>query len=384
MITKSLLILAALAMPLVAAPQFFFGDPPDETHPWAQHDHNRPQPHRVEPPEKPGDPPSDAIVLFDGTEESFKKNWKHTNDKRRADWIFEDGAMQSMRGAGYIETKQEFGDMQLHVEWAAPSEVKGDGQGRGNSGVFLSGKPEVQVLDNYENPTYADGTAGAIYGVMPPMANALKAPGKFQSYDIIYRRPVYRDGKVVDEGSMTVICNGVVIQDSVPLDGGGGYRARTAPKVGNIPDKGPLKLQDHGNPVRFRNVWVRELRKRPSEGGSDGRLSREATAAKRAENARMMLDQASSLEGLEKMFKLFESLVYKADKDVLKQAADMADAFVKEVKSKPDELPARKGDVVATYRALKYMVEDHKLIPTITAFSDLDQLMDTNGWKKGR
>lgn len=381
---KPLLLLAALSLPAMAAPQFFFGDPPDETHPWAQHDHNRPQPPRVEPAAKLGGPPSDAIVLFDGTEKSFTKNWKHSNDRRRADWIFKDGAMQSMRGAGYIQTIREFGDIQLHVEWAAPSEVQGSGQGRGNSGVFLSGKPEVQVLDNYDNPTYPDGTAGAIYGIMPPMANALKGPGEFQSYDIIYRRPVYKDGRVLDEGSMTVICNGVVIQDSTPLDGGGGYRKRTAPKSGNIPDKGPLKFQDHGNPVQFRNVWVRELRKRPSDGGTDGRLSKEATATKRAENAKMMLDQAKDAEGLEKLFKTMESLVYKYDEKVFAEASTMADAYVAELKATGDKLDSKKNDVVGTYRAVKYLT-DHNLVPKpMPAFKELDKIMLDKGWKKGR
>ena len=382
--TKPLLVLAALSLPAMAAPQFFFGDPPDENHPWAKHDHNRPQPPVIKPGAKPGAPPSDAIVLFDGTEESFKKNWKHVNDKRRADWLFKDGAMQSMRGAGYIRTNQEFGDIQLHVEWAAPSEVQGSGQGRGNSGVFLQGKAEVQVLDNYENQTYPDGTAGAVYGVMPPMVNALKGPGEFQSYDIIYRRPVYKDGKVVDEGSMTVICNGVVIQDSVPLEGGGGYRKRTQPRVGNLPEKAALTFQDHGNPVRFRNVWVRELRKRPSDGGTDGRLSKEATAAKRAENAKMMLDQAAKVEGLEKLFKTLESLVYKHDEAVYADASKMADAFVAELKAAGDKLDSKKGDVVGTYRAVKYL-SDHKLVPQpLPALKELDKIMADKGWKKGR
>lgn len=379
-----LISFAALTLPALAAPQFFFGDPPDETHPWAQHDHNRPQPPVVQAPAKPGAPPSDAIVLFDGTEESFEKNWKHVKDKRRADWIIKDGAMQSMKGAGYIRTVQEFGDIQLHVEWAAPSEVKGSGQGRGNSGVFLSGKPEVQVLDNYENQTYPDGTAGAIYGIMPPMVNALKEPGEFQSYDIIYRRPIYKDGKVIDEGYMTVLCNGVVIQDATALDGGGGYQKRTSPKAGNIPDKGPLMFQDHGSPVRFRNVWVRELRKRPSEGGTDGRLSKEATAAKRAENAQMMLEQAASLEGIEKLFKLMESLVYKHDESVYDEASKMADAYVAELKAAGGKIHSEKADVIGTYRAVKYL-SDHELVPKpLPALKELDKIMEEKGWKKGR
>ena len=121
------------------------------------------------------------------------------------------------------------------------------------------GKTEVQVLDNYNNPTYPDGFAGSIYGVMPPMANPLRSPGQWQSYDIIFRRPILKNGKVLDEGSMTVLVNGVVVQDSTPLEGGGGHRARSKPRA--FPEKGPLSLQDHGNPVRFRNIWYRELRK---------------------------------------------------------------------------------------------------------------------------
>lgn len=385
---KPLLLLAALCLPSSAAPEFFFGDPPDETHPWAKHDHNRPQPPRVEPAAKPGDPPSDAIVLFDGTEETFKKNWQHVREQRKQDWVVQDGAMQSMKGAGYIQTKQEFGDVQLHIEWAAPSKVEGSGQGRGNSGVFLQGKAEVQVLDNYDNPTYADGTAGALYGVMPPMANVLRGPGEWQTYDIIYRRPITRDGKVVDEGSMTVLLNGVVIQDNVPLEGGGGYRTRTHPvpfpEPGSLPDKAPLSLQDHGNPVRFRNIWVRELRKRPSDGGTDGRLSPEATAAKRAENAKMMVEQAKGLEGTDKMYKLLEALVYDANDKLLVETGALADAFVQDVLAKPDQLEARKAEIVSAYRAMKYLCADHKLIPVLPAYGKLDQLMEDKGWKRGR
>ena len=216
----------------------FYGDPPDENHPWAIHDNNRPQPPRVEPAKTLGGAPSDAVVLFDGTLESFKQNWIHTNNKRKKDWKIEDGALISVGGAGSIASKAQFSDCQLHIEWSAPSKIVGSSQGRGNSGVFLMGKTEVQVLDNYNNPTYPDGFAGSIYGVMPPMANSLKAPGQWQSYDIIFRRPILKDGKVLDEGSMTVLVNGVVVQDSTPLEGGGGHRARSKPRA--FPEKGPL------------------------------------------------------------------------------------------------------------------------------------------------
>jgi hypothetical protein len=172
------LVLTSSALPAAAA---FYGDPPDATHPWAIHDDNRPQPARVEPGspgtrDHAGKPPSDAIVLFDGTPASLK-NW--TSDKTPGEptkWIIQDGAFQCEPGSGYVRTVAEWGDCQLHVEWSAPTKVEGNSQGRGNSGIFLQGKTEVQVLDNYNNPTYADGFAASIYGVNPPMANALRPP----------------------------------------------------------------------------------------------------------------------------------------------------------------------------------------------------------------
>ncbi len=379
--TNSVLQLAALLVAL--APSFsaaqFFGDPPDKQHPWAKHDHNRPVPQDVQPGDKPGAPPSDAIVLFDGTEASFKKNWVHIREKRKTDWAIVDGTMQSMKGAGYIATKEEFGDCQLHVEWKAPSVINGAGQGRGNSGIFLMGVAEVQVLDNFNNPTYADGWAGSVYGVMPPMVNPLRAPGEWQTYDIVFRRPIVKDGKVVDEGSMTVFINGVLVQDAVPLEGGGGYRKRTHPK--GLGDVGPLKLQDHGNPVQFRNVWYRALRKRPADGGSDGRLSVEATMAKRAEIADMVLKDAKSLDGQDKMLRLLESLCYRSDDVILKEVSAMGENFVTDVQSKPDAIESRKNEVVKVYRAFKFM-NDHKLIEDLKVYQDLNQIMEKNKWKR--
>jgi hypothetical protein len=265
----------------------FYGDPPDAHHPWAIHDRNRPQPKRVEPgtfstATQPGKPPSDAIVLFDGTAASLAK-WESDPKPGEAPaptkWIVRDGALECVPKSGYVRTKEQFGDCQLHIEWAAPVDVKGDSQGRGNSGVFLMGLAEVQVLDNYNNPTYADGFAGSVYGINPPLANALRPPGEFQVYDIVFRRPVHKDGKLVDAGRLTVFCNGVLLQDSTPLEGPGGHMKRSVPIA--FPEKGPLKLQDHGNPVRFRNIWYRPLPPRSIEGGTDGVLTAEATTAKR-------------------------------------------------------------------------------------------------------
>ena len=355
----------------------FYGDPPDNTHPWAIHDHNRPQPPRVEPAKNPGGAPSDAIVLFDGSLESFTKNWSHTNAKRKKDWKVENGSLISVGGAGTIASKTEFSDCQLHIEWSAPSKIVGSGQGRGNSGVFLMGKTEVQVLDNFNNPTYPDGFAGSIYGVMPPMANSLNAPGQWQSYDIIFRRPILKDGKVMDEGSMTVLINGVVVQASTPLEGGGGHRARSKSKA--FPEKGPLSLQDHGNPVRFRNIWYRDLRKRPVDGGTDGKISPEVASKKRAEIAANIREDASTKKGKDKLLRLMESLYYQENAEAHAEAEKLGAQFVNEVSEKPE---GRKGDVMQLNNAVKFLVK-HKLMPSDHPGIDaIKGLIEDNGWNK--
>ena len=361
-----------------------FGDPPDEHHPWGMQDLNRPLPPVVTPGAKPGEPPSDAIILFDGSEESFK-NWKHVKpkDKRKEEWKVEDGILLCTPGAGYIATVEEFGDCQLHVEWAPPIEKKGTGQGRGNSGVFLMGQIEVQVLDNYQNPTYADGTAGAVYGVMPPHVNALKGPDAWQSYDIIFRRPIVKDGKVLDVGSMTVLMNGVVIQDSVPLNGGGGYRKRKQPEDSlKLPDQGPLTLQDHGNPVRFRNIWLRPLRPRPVDGGLDGRLEPEVAKAKRSEIAKTLRKQAEDLSGRERAFMLMDSLLYAVDDSVWSEAETLALAYVDECSSlSKNELNTRKRDIIELSRMVMHLRKFDRLTQKSELDERLKQLNESQGWK---
>ena len=240
----------------------FYGDAPDQHHPWAVHDWNRPQPKLVTPgtfssPEQPGKPPSDAIVLFDGTDLS---QWE-ANDGQGVPtkWVIKNGAMECVPGSGFIRTKAKFGDCQLHLEWAAPTKVEGESQGRGNSGVFLMGKYEIQVLDSYNNPTYADGSAAAIYGQYPPLVNACRKPGEWQSYDIIWTAPRFKaDGAVETPAYATVLHNGVVVHNhTAPL---GPMVFRQLAHYTPHGPKGPLGFQDHGNPVRYRNVWVRELK----------------------------------------------------------------------------------------------------------------------------
>ena len=227
---------------------------------WLVHDESRPAPTVVTPGEACGDAPDDAIVLFDGTEASMA-NW--SNDKGDpSKWVCRNGYMESVKGAGYIQSRQEFGSCQLHVEFATPATVKDKGQGRGNSGVFLQGEYEVQVLDSYDNFTYPDGQCAALYGRAVPLVNACRKPGQWQSYDIIYHRPMFdRGGNVTKKATFTVIHNGVIVQDHVTLEGGTGWiNSHAVTDYRPHGDAGPIKLQDHGNPVRYRNVWVRELK----------------------------------------------------------------------------------------------------------------------------
>jgi hypothetical protein len=225
---------------------------------WRVHDVNRPAP-PVITPSAGTQAPSDALVLFDGTEAAMS-NW--TDGKGQpSKWIAREGYMESVKGAGYIQTKEGFGSCQLHVEFATPTNVIGTSQGRGNSGVFIQGEYEIQVLDSYENKTYPDGQCAALYGRAVPLVNACRKPGEWQTYDIIYHRPLFDEsGKIVRKPTFTILQNGVLVQDHVVLEGGTGWDGPYAvTPFKPLKDKGPIMLQDHGNPVRYRNIWVRPL-----------------------------------------------------------------------------------------------------------------------------
>ena len=366
----------------------FYGDAPDQHHPWAVHDWNRPQPKLVTPgtfssPEQPGKPPSDAIVLFDGTDLS---QWEANEGQGvPTRWVIKNGAMECVPGSGFIRTKAKFGDCQLHLEWAAPTKAEGESQGRGNSGVFLMGKVEIQVLDNYNNPTYADGFAGSVYGVMPPLANALRPPGEFQTYDIVFRRPIYKDGQAVDPGYVTVFLNGVLVQDHTMLEGGTGHMGRS--KIGALGDAGPLSLQDHGNPVRYRNIWYRPLPPRPIEGGTDGYLSTEATMAKRKEIAAMIRQDAEKLKNdsnpVPEMLRLAESLVYELNEDASRRAGELANEYWTAIKELPPEKLAAKKDEIKHLRNIcNYLIKFKVLSPDAEAKVQLDEMIKEHNWDK--
>jgi hypothetical protein len=212
------------------------------------------EPTVVTPGRTSADPPSDAIVLFNGRDLS---HWRGKPGSA-APWTIRDGYVEVAPGTGDITTVENFGDVQLHIEWATPAVVKGEGQERGNSGVFLMDRYEVQVLDSYDNKTYFHGQAGSVYKQYAPLVNASRKPGEWQTYDIVFRAPKFDEqGKVTDRARVTVLHNGVLIQNNVEIYGLT-YNDRPAIYIAH-PAEQPLHLQDHGNPVRYRNIWVRRL-----------------------------------------------------------------------------------------------------------------------------
>jgi hypothetical protein len=227
---------------------------------WKVHDIDRPRPRVITPAATPGGAPSDAVVLFDGKDLSkwFQRGRRGAPPINEPKWKLENGCVEVAGGTGDLLTKDKFGDCQLHIEWAAPTEITGDSQWRGNSGVLIMSRYEIQVLDCYDNPTYADGQAGAIYGQYPPLVNASRKPGQWQSFDIVFEAPRFEGEKLVKPAYVTVFHNGVLVHHRQEIIGRMAHR-----QVGTYAPHGPeepLMLQDHDTPVRYRNIWVRRLR----------------------------------------------------------------------------------------------------------------------------
>lgn len=244
----SLIFFSAAICCITAQAQNRNGGDPKLTEVW------KPEAPVITPGKTSMDPPSDAIVLFDGKDLS---KWK-AKDGGEVKWTIEDGAMTVKPGTGEITTKESFGDCQLHIEWRTPSVVKGEGQGRGNSGIFLMSNYELQILDNYNNKTYSNGQAGSIYKQLIPLANVSRKPGEWQTYDVIFTAPRFSDkGLLLSAAKITVLHNGVLVQNNASIWGGtqyigiAGYDAHA--------DKLPIVLQDHGDLVSFRNIWIRNL-----------------------------------------------------------------------------------------------------------------------------
>ena len=223
---------------------------------WKVHDADRPHPEPVTPGATPGAPPSDAVVLFDGTSMDA---WTPTGQP----WTLANGAMTvparaEGQDASTLVSKESFGDVQLHLEFRSPNPPEKSSQDRGNSGVWFMERYEVQILDGHDNPTYADGTVGAIYGSTPPLVNASRAPGEWQSYDIVFERPHFAaDGTVLRPAYVTVLLNGVLVQNRQPYTGSTVWRQLAEYEPHG--DAAPIQLQDHDSPVSFRNIWIRRL-----------------------------------------------------------------------------------------------------------------------------
>jgi hypothetical protein len=255
----AIVLVGAAAMPVLTQQQNQLGyddTPMQPNGKWRVHDSKRPQPRVIKPgtATAPAGAPSDATVLVGAGADLAA--WQMSGGGA-VTWPMKEGVLQS--GKGMIETKEQFSDVQLHVEFATPSDVKGDGQGRGNSGVFLAGVFEIQVLDSFENKTYPDGQASAMYGQYPPLVNASRGPGEWQAYDIVFTAPRFAAGGTVEKpATATVFHNGVVVHNATAFLGPTQHK-----QIGKyLPEhaRGPLRLQDHGNPVRFRNIWVRQLK----------------------------------------------------------------------------------------------------------------------------
>lgn len=215
----------------------------------------KPVPPVVSPGESANTPTSDAIVLFDG---SGLSAWESEKDGSDADWTVENGILTVNPGSGGIRTKQDFGDVQIHLEWSAPTEIKGEGQGRGNSGLYIMNKYELQILDSYENETYTNGQAASVYKQSPPLANATKPPGEWNTYDVIFTAPRFNeDGMLLSPAKITAFHNGILVQNNFELRGPTVYTG--IPNYTAHEEKLPIHLQDHGDLVNFRNIWVREL-----------------------------------------------------------------------------------------------------------------------------
>ena len=304
------------------------GDRPDERHAYAVHDVNRPDPPKVV--SQPGKPPSDAIVLFDGSQESVRKHWRDKNGKP-SKWVVQDGTFTCTPGGGAAVTAEKFADCQLHVEWKTPTN---DLYGLGNSGVvFLKGNYEIQILDSsnvtpsrspWKHANYADGQAGAVYGQSPPLVQPCRKPGEWQTYDIVFHPPTWQGKRLVDPGSATVFFNGILVQDDVPFQGHTGW-CRRYPHAKRSSDV--ISLQDHGHPVQFRNIWVRRIPSRFADtvNGGPGLKKGDVAALRHRLAAESLAFAQETQDPAERFIRLWESFCYEPDRNVAKQIKSVED-----------------------------------------------------------
>ena len=387
-LSKFWMAAGAAVMVVYAVRAGLYGDTPDARHAWAVHDRNRPNPPKVTA--EPGQPPSDAIILFDGTS---LENWESTKGEPTK-WVLENGAMYPVKNSGTIKTKQSFGDCQLHIEWASPSEVKGTGQGRGNSGVFLMGSYEIQVLDSYEtyaredgsnaNPNYADGQAAAIYAENPPLVNASRKPGEWQTYDIIFHQPVWENNKLKHPGSVTLLHNGVLAQDHWEMEGLTTHCTRRP--LSPHADKLPLQLQDHGNPTRFRNIWIREIPSRYANTTHGGPAANEADVmALRKQTAAKLFEAANPGDANKRaaLSRILEVLSYDKAEAHMQVFKKLADAYMQELGTlSPTQLQERKGDIIGLRNECNVLIRNKAFPEDCKLRAELQRIIQENNLEK--
>ena len=367
----------------VAAGSLFagvYGDVPDAKHAWAVHDWNRPKPTKVEPaPYGSLAAPSDAIVLFDGTKESFEKNWCDAEGKPSQWKLGNEGDFYCVAGwknGGIVRTREEFGDCQLHIEYRHDADITDGGHGpqmRGNSGVFLMGTAtghEVQVLESYYTSkemegkdgyvdNYTDGQAGSVYAENPPMVNPQRKPGEWQTYDIIFHQSVFEGSTLVHPGSLTVLFNGVLVQDHWEMEGITTHKVRK-PLVPHA-KKGPLALQDHGCTVHFRNIWIRPLPSR-WDNRTHSSMSADADsvmALRRETAAKLFAKLEKPLKPTVKnMMAMAEVISYAKEGEYAETWKNLAEEFHGVLDKMTDkELAAQKGDLILLRNQLDTLIK---------------------------
>jgi hypothetical protein len=375
----TLAALAATSTTAITVCAALYGDTPNATHAWSVHDMNRPRPKVIQA--EPSKPPSDAVVLFDGT--SLDAWCMGRDENEPCKWKVADGAMEVAKGE--IRTKQSFGDCQLHIEWAAPAKGDATGQGRGNSGIFLMGQHEVQVLDCYNNETYADGQTGSIYGETPPLVNACRKPGEFQTYDIIFHQPIWEGAVMKHPGTITVFHNGVLIQDHWELEGTATHMTRR-PLKAKYAEKLPLRLQDHGNPVRYRNIWIREIPSRyantthggPGAKESDVMALRKETAAALEKNVKW--DNPNKVETLRQVMEIF---AYDKTEARMEPFVKLANAYLEDLaKLDAEALKNKKGEVITLRNDTNVLIRNGVFADTCKLRAGLQKIIAEQGFEK--
>ena len=389
--------MAATAVICLAAPVFagLYGDTPDARHAWAVHDKNRPAPVKVTA--DPGVPPSDAVVLFDGTKESFERNWCD-KDGNPSKWQLGDEGdfycvPQGWRNGGNIYTRGQFGDCQLHLEWRHDADIaktfNGDPQMLGNSGVFLMGKYEIQVLESFgtnpadmKMPTYVDGIAGSVYGYNPPMVNACRRPGEWQTYDIIFHQPVWEGEKMKWPGSVTVILNGVVVQDHWELEGMATHCVRR-PLLPHE-KKAQFNFQDHGCIVHYRNIWIREIPSRYANTthGGPAATPDDVMALRRKTAAALFAKIDVSRLNADTVNKLLEVVSYSQDKVYMDAAMSAAAAFGAKLDAmSAAELESNRGVLVTLRKSYDVLWRNGLLLDSVLG-RKIEKIVDEKGWLK--